>query len=110
MGEDDVKPRGEDEFKPEAKCKYHHCCALYNLDALSPELEIKMCGRGQPVEKNYEPQIPLPSEFKPANGFYHGPNEETCTAFMRFKDLDLIIAIRDHLGIQKELFEKHGYW
>ena len=109
MEEGDFNPDGEDEFKSEAKCKYHHRCTLYNLDALSLELEKRLCGRGQPVDENYEPQIPLPSEFKPSDGYYLGPNDAPCDAFRRHEELELIYALREQLDVQTKLFEKHHF-
>ena len=50
----------EGPHKEGARCKYHDMCSLYNLDILSPPAQYEMCGRGQPVDSNYEPRPPVP--------------------------------------------------
>ncbi len=104
----------EEQFKPEAKCRYHGECTLYNHDALSLEAELTMCGRSRLVDKDYLPQVPEPKKFRPSERYAFEDPGGTCDAFLRYAEGELISAMRTKLHSFQELFDeylqKHKHW
>jgi hypothetical protein len=47
----------ENTYKPEARCRFYAQCATYNAGLLKEEVELWLCGKGQPVESAYIPRI-----------------------------------------------------
>ena len=99
----------EGEFRESAKCKYHHLCKLYNNGVLTEHMEVEVCGRGKPVDKNFEPQIPETSKFFPCEEYAHGAGG-TCDSYMRYEDSKIVSSLVDHLVSLEKLVDKHGYW
>jgi len=71
---------------------------LYNNDALSLALETSMCGRGQPVDSNFKPQIPEPPEFRPTKSYASAEPGGTCDAY-QFQEL-----VEKHLSLDHAVF------
>ena len=96
-------------YKPIAKCKYHDECSFYNNSVLPPEVEIKMCGRGRPVSKNYQPMIPKPEIFTPSESYALGPGG-VCDAYCHYNEIHLIAKLRNHIADMKNSIDKQGFW
>ena len=99
----------DEKYKPVAKCRYYELCSLYNNDVLKPDIEIKMCGLGRPVNNEYIPEIPESADFKPSRNYAHGTGGE-CEAYTRYKNSQIISTLVDHLISLQALVDKHGYW
>ena len=104
-----MKSEEETQYKPQARCRYHHLCGLYNNDVLSSEVEIAMCGRGRSVGADYEPYIPDPKEFKPCDDYAFLPGT-VCDAYQRYEDSELIADMVNNTRSAINALDKHGYW
>ena len=98
----------EGEFKPEARCRYHSVCKLYNNDVLPLNTELIMCGRGHEIDKDYLPQIPEVADFQPVQDYPADP-AGNCDAYMRYIESGLIRQVRESLEGMRELLKEHGY-
>ena len=94
-------------FKPFGKCQYSGQCFLYNGNALTPDVEKEMCGRGQDINKDYKPYVPEPKNFTPTEDFEFENVHGICDAFHFYENFKLISGLRKHVNsMQKALKEK----
>ena len=98
----------DDEFKSEARCKYHRECTLYNHGALSGETENLLCGIGSPLDQDYQPEFPNNlSDFMPANGYAFAESGGGCDAYLRYEYAELVKCVIEHTNSIETLFKKH---
>ena len=99
------------DFKDEAKCEYHLHCTLYNSDALSEEIQMRMCGMGKKMDENYVPMVPIPDNPKPTeNYFFNNPelDQMECESFQYFKLAHFVSDLEEIRFTMKRVFKKHG--
>ena len=101
---------GKQNYKQDGKCQYSKQCFLYNGNALFPEIEKKMCGQGQEIDRNYEPYIPEPENFTPTEDFDFENAHGICDAFHFYNNFQLISKLRKYVASMEEALKEKGHW